>query len=100
MKAVATDFERPNGLCFSPDESLLYIADSGATHERDAETGEWKRTGKGKGRHVRVFDVVDGKALVGAVHTYHMPLDSAWVAWVASVLERESARSCVVCKQC
>ncbi len=25
---VADDFERPNGLCFSPDESLLYIADS------------------------------------------------------------------------
>ena len=26
---VAGDFRRPNGLCFSPDESLLYIVDTG-----------------------------------------------------------------------
>ena len=25
--------ERPNGLAFSPDESLLYVADTGATHK-------------------------------------------------------------------
>jgi gluconolactonase len=36
---VAKDFDRPNGLCFSPDEKKLYIADSGKPH------------------HVRVFDV-------------------------------------------
>jgi gluconolactonase len=29
--AVASDFSRPNGLCFSPDERLLYIADSDTT---------------------------------------------------------------------
>ncbi len=29
---VADDYEKPNGLAFSPDESLLYIADTGATH--------------------------------------------------------------------
>jgi gluconolactonase len=29
---VADDFEKPNGLAFSPDESHLYIADTGATH--------------------------------------------------------------------
>lgn len=39
IEAVAKDFDRPNGLCFSPDESKLYIADSGKPH------------------HVRVFDV-------------------------------------------
>lgn len=39
LTAVATDFDKPNGLCFSPDESKLYIADSGAPH------------------HIRVFDV-------------------------------------------
>ena len=27
--AVATDFDGPNGLAFSPDEQLLYVADSG-----------------------------------------------------------------------
>ena len=28
--AVATDFDKPNGLAFSPDERRLYVADSGA----------------------------------------------------------------------
>jgi gluconolactonase len=28
---VADDFDKPNGLAFSPDESLLYIADSGVS---------------------------------------------------------------------
>jgi gluconolactonase len=32
VNVVASDFEQPNGLAFSPDESLLYIADSGLTH--------------------------------------------------------------------
>ena len=30
---VADDFVQPNGLAFSPDESLLYIVDTGATHK-------------------------------------------------------------------
>jgi gluconolactonase len=50
---VADDFVRPNGLAFSPDESKLYIADTGATH---MENGP---------RHIRVFDVVDGRTLRG-----------------------------------
>jgi gluconolactonase len=32
---VADDYVKPNGLAFSPDESLLYIADTGATHQPD-----------------------------------------------------------------
>ncbi len=40
---VADDFVRPNGLCFSPDESRLYIVDSGISHGGPA--------------HIRVFDV-------------------------------------------
>ena len=39
ITAVVKDFDKPNGLCFSPDESKLYIADSGKPH------------------HIRVFDV-------------------------------------------
>ena len=35
VTAVATDYVKPNGLAFSPDESLLYIVDSGATHMAD-----------------------------------------------------------------
>ena len=35
VTAVATDRVRPNGLAFSPDESLLYVADTGASHVPD-----------------------------------------------------------------
>jgi sugar lactone lactonase YvrE len=31
---VARDFVKPNGLCFSPDESILYIADTELGHVR------------------------------------------------------------------
>jgi len=50
VTAVATDFIQPNGLAFSPDESLLYIADTGRTE------------GKEHPAHIRVFDV-KGKTL-------------------------------------
>ena len=49
---VTTDFVKPNGLAFSPDEKLLYIADTGATHVVDGP------------RHIRVFEVAkDGRSL-------------------------------------
>jgi gluconolactonase len=34
IELLADDFERPNGLAFSPDESILYIDDSGRRHVR------------------------------------------------------------------
>jgi gluconolactonase len=40
---VADDLDMPNGLCFSPDEKRLYIADSGRPH------------------HVRVYNQQDGE---------------------------------------
>lgn len=30
---VITSFTQPNGLCFSPDERLLYVAESGSSHD-------------------------------------------------------------------
>ncbi|WP_159949250.1 SMP-30/gluconolactonase/LRE family protein [Rhizobium sp. 18065] len=51
IEVMVDDFLQPNGLAFSPDESLLYIADSGASHVEGAP------------RHIRVFDVVDGRKL-------------------------------------
>ena len=52
ISAVTSDFVKPNGLAFSPDEKLLYIADTGATHVKDGP------------RHIRVFDVAkNGKTL-------------------------------------
>ncbi|MBR9989719.1 MAG: SMP-30/gluconolactonase/LRE family protein, partial [Gemmatimonadetes bacterium] len=44
---VSNDFVQPNGLAFSPDERLLYIADSGVSHV------------PGHPRHIRVFEVTD-----------------------------------------
>ena len=52
VEAVVTDFEKPNGLAFSPDESILYIADTGVTH---VENGP---------KHIRAFRV-DGSKLSG-----------------------------------
>jgi gluconolactonase len=50
LAAVVDDFDRPNGLCFSPDEKRLYIADS--SHEPGRS-------------HVRVFDVGADNTLTG-----------------------------------
>jgi gluconolactonase len=33
INSVAQDFAKPNGLAFSPDESLLYVADSAVSHD-------------------------------------------------------------------
>lgn len=35
VEAVVRDFARPNGLCFSPDEAWLYVAESGGSHDPD-----------------------------------------------------------------
>jgi gluconolactonase len=47
--AVADDFHMPNGLCFSPDEKHLYIADSGRPHHiRRFPVLKGNKLGKGK----------------------------------------------------
>jgi gluconolactonase len=54
VEVVASDFVQPNGLAFSPDESLLYIVDTGLTHKTDGP------------HHVRRFKVgADGKSVSG-----------------------------------
>lgn len=55
VAAVVTDMVRPNGLAFSPDERLLYVADTGQTH------------GDHYPAHIRVFDVDGGKLSGGRV---------------------------------
>ncbi len=44
---VTDELGKPNGLCFSPDYSLLYVADSGATHDPEHP------------KEVRVYDVIE-----------------------------------------
>src|SRR6056300_867415 len=51
---VATDYVKPNGLAFSPDEQTLYIADTGRSHDPD---------GPAHIRRHRLSD--DGKSLSG-----------------------------------
>lgn len=50
---VADDYVKPNGLAFSPDESRLYIADTGASHDPDGPA------------HIRVHEVGDDGTLSG-----------------------------------
>ena len=51
VRLVASDMDKPNGICFSPDEKKLYIVDTGAPkHASDPHP-------------IRVYDVEDGKRL-------------------------------------
>jgi gluconolactonase len=49
IEVVADDFDRPNGLAFTPDESKLVISDTGSSQTR----------------HFRTFDVKDNGTLSG-----------------------------------
>ena len=53
LSVVADDFDKPNGLAFSPDESILYIADTGLSHNVDGP------------HHIRAFSVKGGDTLTG-----------------------------------
>ncbi|MGH8546714.1 MAG: SMP-30/gluconolactonase/LRE family protein, partial [Gammaproteobacteria bacterium] len=51
LEIAADDFAKPNGIAFSPDERILYVSDTGMTHDPDGP------------RHIRAFDVEDGRRL-------------------------------------
>ncbi|MEX0859539.1 MAG: SMP-30/gluconolactonase/LRE family protein [Cucumibacter sp.] len=53
LTVVADDFDKPNGLCFSPGEKLLYVADSGLSHDPDGP------------HHIRAFRVKRDGTLTG-----------------------------------
>ena len=55
LSVVAASFDKPNGLCFSPDGSVLYVADNGAPHR------------------IVAFDVVDGQLERGREFAVSMP---------------------------
>ncbi len=55
LVAVTDVLIDPNGLAFSPDESILYVADTSAARLRDQ--------GGGGEHHILAFDVVGGTAL-------------------------------------
>jgi gluconolactonase len=59
LTVVADSFDKPNGLVFSPDESVLYVTDSGANQE----AGSYHVS---RPHHIVAFDVVDGRHLRNA----------------------------------
>jgi gluconolactonase len=61
---ASESFDKPNGLCFSPDERTLYVADNGAPH------------------HVKAFDVLE-----------HGRLDGERVVHVASPLHPDGLKT-------
>ena len=61
LEQVVTDMQCPNGLCFSPDESRLYVADTGRMYTDDPQ-------------HIRVYDMIDGRPVNGRrFHTIDPP---------------------------
>ena len=56
VRAMVTDMACPNGLAFSPDESLLYVADTGAMFDAEAK------------RHIRVYDASGGDGVLDGRH--------------------------------
>lgn len=58
LTAVVTDMVRPNGLAFSPDEQVLYVAETGATHV------------PGLPAVIRAYDVLANGAGVGSHRTF------------------------------
>jgi gluconolactonase len=58
LTVVADGFDKPNGLAFSPDETVLYVTDSGANQE----PGSYHVR---RPHHIMAFDVRDGRHLAG-----------------------------------
>lgn len=42
LSVVTDDFDCPNGLCFSPDERFLYVAETGLMFDADADRHIWR----------------------------------------------------------
>lgn len=58
IRALADGFVRPNGLCFSPDLTVLYVTDTGAIHGNPSAPID--KTGPS---HIYAFDIIPGPFL-------------------------------------
>ncbi|MGH3318723.1 MAG: SMP-30/gluconolactonase/LRE family protein [Streptosporangiaceae bacterium] len=77
LELVAGDFAEPNGLCFSPDESLLYINDTARAHIRVFEVDADGTLSKG-----RVFAENIGTGDIDAGVVDGMKCDERGDIWV------------------
>ena len=59
LRVVADDMEGPNGLCFSPDERLLYVSESGVQFSEHPE------------RYIRVYEVLEDGARLSPGQVWH-----------------------------
>lgn len=63
LTQVTDEIFKPNGLCFSADYKKLYVADTGASHYKDAK------------KEIRVWDVVEGSKLANGKTFASMDLE-------------------------
>ena len=60
LDAVITDMVKPNGLAFSPDETILYVADTGISHLGPEQCPP----------DIRAYPIVDGRPANGNYTTF------------------------------
>ena len=86
FEPVADGFVQPNGLAFSPVESLLYVAATGATHSVDGR------------RHIRRFRIgADGRSLCGGevLPTALQGSSTAFALTLEAICGRAPATACI-----
>lgn len=77
LELLADDYEQPNGLCFSPDESLLYVDDTARAHIRIYDVRE-----DGRVANDRTFFAGVGTAAAGEGAVDGMKCDEHGNVWV------------------
>jgi gluconolactonase len=86
LELLVDDFAQPNGLCFSPDESLLYVNDTERAHIRVFEVGSAHALSNGKVFAEGIGDgdlakggLVDGMKADERGNVYVTGPDGVWV---------------------
>jgi gluconolactonase len=63
IEKVTDEIFKPNGLCFSPDYKKLYVADTGASHYKEAP------------KNIKVWDVLDARKLASGREYISMEME-------------------------
>ncbi|MBX6311541.1 MAG: SMP-30/gluconolactonase/LRE family protein [Isosphaeraceae bacterium] len=84
LRPIADDFEKPNGLAFSPDECLLYICDTARYHIRTFDVADSGTLVPGSGRVFATMDPQqpggpDGLKIDTAGRVYAAVAEGVWV---------------------
>lgn len=78
LDVVIDDFEKPNGLAFSPDEKTLYVVESGRSHNPDCPA------------HIRRFDISEdnkvsnARVYVDVLNADGLRLDTEGNVWTSA----------------